>query len=295
MTRAVQTQVKTNQALQKGLSDRKQGVCVGIDWPSGSASVSVGGSLPVDMPMAGVPPIVNARCWVGFLGRAPICLGPVARPPFGTVSGAPSGGLVAVTGDDGEMYTVTYPSGFTPTSAQRVLLDWTSGGAILHQPAADPNTGDANPLPVIPTGGAQTRTFNPIASGTWNSGSGFHRSDVWCSSTETGVWIYEGIAASIPDTANITGVVVHVDEYFNEFPSSLATIGMHHLSSLSGTPNVVSAVTVPAGSGDKALPLSFGDALKTGAQLGLGTAHGGYHKWSAAGVNNSGALTISWT
>lgn len=295
--RATEQQVRTNQKILGGLSDLRQGTCVSIDWPTGMAVVNIPGST-VSIPMAGTAPIPNALCWVGFMGNQPICLGAVARPPLATVAGPAVAGIVSVTGDDGVIYQVAYDTLLTPASADRVLIDWTSGGTILCIPSADPNTG----LPVntpgeIPSGGSQTRTFNPIDSGTQNGSGdgsgGFWTSQVYCGSTTVGGYFYGGqIAGSIPDDAVIDSVVLHLNA--ERATGDAPTIGLHTLTTKAGNLVVTSAVTVALGSGDRVLPNSFGDALKTGAAAGVGTHHGGYSIYSPAGVGNSGALTITW-
>lgn len=298
--KATDQQVRTNQKLTQGLSSLKQGTCVSINWVTGMAMVNVtGGTVP--MPMAGTPPIPNAKCWIGFLGNQPICLGAVARPSLATVSGSPSGGIVRVTGDDGQSYMVAYNAALTPASPTRVLVDWASGGTILCAVSADPVTGTPVEVPIIGGGGTQSRVFNPVSSGTQNgsgnSGAGsFWTSQVYCGDTTLGGFFYgDQIAGTVPDGAHIVpgSVQVYVDALRTSGGSP--SIGVHSLSGRAGVLTVDNPVTVAGGTGWKTLPDSFGDQLKTGARKGVGTRHGGYHIWSPAGSNNSGALRLSWT
>src|SRR5690606_30652751 len=121
--------------------------------------------------------------------------------------------------------------------------------------------------------------------------------EVRCSSGNIGAWFYGStIADTIPDGAKISRVQLYVNEFYNQFPSSLATIGLHALAAKAGAPSVSSPVTISAGSGWKDLPTSFGDALKTGAKLGVGTAEGGYHKFRPVSADaDCGMLRIDWS
>jgi len=291
-----------NQELAAGLSQYKQGTCVSIDWVAGTALVNIPGGT-VNMPMTGVP-IPRQLCWVGFLGNQPICLGVVPRPPLATVTGTPgSGGLVEVLSDNGKTYMVAFDGGMTVTPTDRVLIDWTSGGTILCGPSADPISGIDLDVPVgtpdIGSGsGSRAVTFNPTDSGTQNgtsAGAGsYWTAQVYCGNTTLGGYFYGGqIASTIPDSARIDSVELFLSAARSS--GSAPTIGLHSLGGKSGNLNVDSAVTTSGGTGWKSLPTSFGDALKTGSRLGIGTKHGGYHIFAAANSNNSGALRITYT
>lgn len=294
MSTAEDAQSEKNRRFAAGLSNLRQGTCISIDWAAGTALVNVGGSTaPIPMVAA---PIVNARCWVGFLANQPIVLGPVTRPPLGTATAAPSAGIVPVTGDDGQKYTVA-SDGFTITSGTRVLLAWGDrGGYVIGLPTADPTTG----LPIqtggnAAGGGSVTKTFNSVWSGTQNSGYGggsgtssFWTSDVWCGDTTLGAWGFGSqIADTIPDTAVIDGIGIYVTQTGGGGGSS-PTFALHNLLNRGGTLTPTSPVTVSGGSGGVGLPPSFGDALKTGAAYGIATRHGGYWVYS-------GAATLSIT
>jgi hypothetical protein len=287
-------QARTNAELAAGLSRLSSGLCLGINWAEYLVTVNVGGGN-VDIPMAGIAPTIGDRVWIGYLGNQPVCLGPVPRPTTGTVASAPTGAAVIVTGDDGRDYSVAYDVTAELAAGYRVGLDWSiPGGFVLGRLSSDaallaPRT------PTAPAPQMGSATFNPTASGTWSSTYGkWQTSEVWSSSSTLGAWFYEGVASTIPDGAVIDSVRVYVDS-LAILASGAPTIGLHSLSSKGGNgPTVTDAVAVASGSGWKSLPTSFGDALKTGARLGLGTNHGGYHKWSPAGVRNSGALEIRW-
>lgn len=293
MTSAEQQQSAKNQALAAGMSDLRIGTCLSINWVAGTANVNIPGST-VDIPML-VPPVVNARCYVGFLANRPVCLGPVALPPLVTATASASGGLVSVTGDDGQKYTVA-ADGFTISSGDRLVVHWGDrGGFVIGKQSADPLTGTViGGGGNVPGGGQQSRTFNSIASGSQSgsgsSGSGnFWTNDVYASDVNVGAWIFgTQIADTIPDSAVIDAIAIGVNQIDGSGGTS-PNFGLHGLSSRSGVLTVSSAVAVPGGTGPKGLPLSFGDALKTGAAMGIGTAHGGYWIYSGAA-----SLTIVW-
>lgn len=299
MTSAGQVQAQDIATLRQGMSKRRSGICVSVDWPSGTARVNVEGAN-VDMPMAGPPPTPQRACWVGYLGNQPVCLGPVWRAPLGVVQSAPANGLVSVKTDDGGTYTVAYDAGLTLTATQRVWIDWTYGGVVLAVLSADPITHDdliPDP-PVVPPpapGGAGfdvTRVFNPVTSGTQNTGqSRLWTSQVYCGDTTVGGFFYgDQVGSTIPDTAPIKSVRLFVNQESGR--GNQPTIGLHSLADPGGVIAVDQAVAIPAGTGWKTLPNAFGDALKTGYRKGLGTNHGGFWIWAAANQGNSGALEI---
>jgi hypothetical protein len=297
MTSAEQQQSARNQRFAAGLSDLRIGSCLSINWAARTAKVNIPGST-VDMPMV-VTPVVNARCYVGFFANRPVVLGPAALPPLATATASPSGGLVKVTGDDGVSYTVA-SDGFTISAGTRVLLAWGDrGGYVIGLPTADPLSGQPiNSGGTAPSSGRQSRTFNPIDSGTQNgsggSGSGnFWTPQVWCGDSTIGGYFYGGqIADTIPDSAVIDGVQVSLVQVGGS-GGGAPTLGLHNLLSKSGSLAPTGAAGISGGTGVKGLPTSFGDALKTGTYVGLATAHGGYWIWGSAG-EGSGALTISW-
>ncbi|UAJ80146.1 hypothetical protein IT072_03615 [Leifsonia sp. ZF2019] len=282
--------------MKSGLSNLQQGICSSIDWTNGLANVIVSGGA-ISIPMLGAaPPIPQQKCWVGWIGQQALCLGPVPRSMTGKVTTAPASGVLGFTGDDGTVKTIAYDSTITFALNDRIIVDWWSGGFAFAKLSADPITLDPVYIPppvVSPVAQEKSLTFDPNGSGTWSTTySKWQDSNVWCSDSTLGAWFYAGIADTIPDTATILEIRVYVDAFYTT--GSDPTIGVHSLAGATGAPAVSSAGTVPGGTGWKNLPTALGDLLKTGAALGLGTNHGGYHKWSRAGVNNSGALFIRW-
>jgi hypothetical protein len=295
MSDVAAVQAKANLKFAAGMSSLKQGTCLSIDWASGTALVNTpGGTIP--MPMAGGAPIPNARCWIGFLGNLPICLGAVSRPPLATVAGTASGGLIAVTGDDGLPYQVTYTAGATFASGDRVQVDWTSGGTIVAVPQADPNTGE--PITdggTVPGGGPQSRTFNPTGSATWRDGfyaSGWVGGDVLCSDHNTGAYFYgTTIADTIPDNATDVHLSIYMSVAggYGDNP----TIGAHSLGGPGPDLSVAGPFAIPGSSGWVDIT-GFASGFITGAYLGIGTNHGGNWRFDSAGVNNAGAIGATW-
>lgn len=295
MTSLAAQQAQTNAELASGSSDLRKGTCTAIDWVAGLASVSIpGGTL--QLPMVGVPPIINERCWIALFGNASVVLGPVTRPPYGTVNGVPAGGLVSVLCDDNVSRTVAYSDATGLTVSTRVAIDWTGGGRVDGTPLADPNTGAPIALPpAAPTGGGQKqRTFNPYASGTWRDGafaSGWVGGDVWDSDHNRGAYFYQGIADTIPDDAVIIAMSVFIapGAGYGGNPS----IGGHSLAGLSGALAITGRRVIPSSGGWIDIT-DLGNSFKTGALLGIGTGGGGNWHFPAAGQNNSGAISATW-
>jgi hypothetical protein len=279
--------------LQTGLSRLEVGVCLAVNWSDYTVNVNVGGGV-VDIPMAGTLPAVGDKVWVGFLGNLPVCLGPVPRPTTGVVNAAPSGGKVAVKGDDQVVYSVAYDVAYTPAVGHRVALDWSvPGGFLLGRLSSD---AVLDPPPVVappaPSGPQYFDvTFNPTDSGTY--GSRWQSTEVWASATTRGAWFYGAqMASTIPDNATIDAVNIYLSSFY-QFGDS-PVLSLHSQQSKGGAPDVIASHETFAGSGWAALPPSWGDALKTGGAFGIGTNHGGYHKYRPAGQGNSGALAIRW-
>lgn len=285
-------QAKTNTALEGGMSKLTIGTCVALDWINFLASVSVGGGV-VPMPMAGAAPQIGDQVWVGFLGNQPVCLGPVPRPTLGTVASAPANGRVRVRGDDQRVYTLTYSADITPVVQTRVAIDWSiPGGFILGQLSAEPQIVPPT-VSVAPVPQLSEATFNPVASGTYRNGK-WDTNEVWSTTDGLGAFFYGGqIDSTIPDDATILSVDLYVDAISTS--GGQPSIGTHTLQTKPlSAPIISNAVFVAGGTGWKSLPATFGDLLKSGSASGLGTSHGGAHKWTEAGSKNSGALTIKW-
>ena len=219
---------------------------------------------------------------------------PVAVLGTVTATGSP---LLTVTTSVGAQ-SLPYLESYTPRNVSDVVAIF--GGYVLGKVSAalaPTYTPEAAPA------GSYTTDFRANDSGTYYvPGAAYSTADVWCTSTgnNRGAWFYGAtIANTIPDSATVTRVQVYVNEFYNEFPTSLALIGLHELETKSGAPTISDSVTISAGTGWKDLPTSFGDALKTGTKKGVGTGSSGssgYHKFrSRAADADSGLLRIDWT
>lgn len=257
---------------------------VQIDFGDGAVTCLTAGSF---QPLPGV----SVRCLQTDVGT--VLLGPASpRSSYGTVTATGSTTVTVTVG--AETLQLPFDVGYTPrTIGDVVHIDWGAGGIVIDKVSAVPSSSYLPPASSVKPYQADFRAND---SGSYQSGS-WNKTDVWCSDTNIGAWFYgTTIASTIPDGATITKVQVYIDEFYNQFPTSLATIGLHSLTGKAGAPAVSSAVTISAGSGWKTLPNSLGDALKTGARRGVGTNHGGFHKFrSRASDADSGLLRINWS
>lgn len=219
-----------------------------------------------------------------------------------TATGTP---LLTVSLPDGSSVQLPRVSSAYPSPAVNddVLINWANGGMVIGQVTQVPVSGYFPPPKPIPAPGAGSTKptsfsvdFRAKDSGSYiNINGRWEKNEVWCSDNNIGAWFYNNIDGTIPDGAVIDSVQLYVPEFYNDFPGSLATIGLHSLSSKSGAPSMSSVVTISAGTGWKTLPKAFGDALKTGSKFGVGTNHGGFHKFrSRAQDPQSGMLRIKW-
>jgi hypothetical protein len=260
-------------------------LCTAFDPATGMAVFNINGGTQA-APVVGFPPSVGWEAWLIYVASQPLCLGPVYRSPWGVVAAEPAGGKVEVSGDDGRTYVLPYADSLELAAADRVAIDWASG-VVMVEPASESVPADVIQPPGA-TGEVRTWNFFPRDSGSY--GSSWFTTSVFSSDSNVGVFFYDGIADTIPDSAEIISVSLHLSATRSE--GADPTIGLHSEAGKGGAPTVSAAVAVPGGTGDKSLPTSFGDALKTGATLGVGTNHGGYHVFAPANVDNSGALTI---
>jgi hypothetical protein len=188
---------------------------------------------------------------------------------------------------------VAYDTAYTPVIGHRVALNWAvPGGFLLGRLSSD---AILDPPPVTPTPPAGPTnfdvTFNPTDSGTY--GSRWQSTEVWASASTRGAWFYGSqMASTIPDNATIDAVNIYLSSFYDLGDPPI--LSLHSQQSKGGAPDVIASHTAFSGSGWASLPPSWGDALKTGGAYGIGTNHGGYHKYRPAGQGNSGALAIRW-
>jgi hypothetical protein len=264
--------------------------------PDGTMRVDFGAG-PVSVVAAGVYwPVPGEPVRVLRVGSVSLLVGPaVPKPTFGVVATI-AATSVTVDFGGGDMEDIGFLDGYTPTVGDQVVIHRGSVATVLGklaQTPAPPPDDVTNPEPTAPE--RRTVTFNPTAAGTQNTGSSsFWTGDVWCGSTTTGAWFYgDSIDRTIPDGATIISGRIYVVEFFNQFPSSLATIGTHTSKTKSGVLSVTGAQTISRGTGWKTLPADFLTRLKTGSAYGIATNHGGYHKFRGLD-SSSGRLEITF-
>lgn len=268
------------------------------------ASANTNGTVNIDF---GNGPVVcyNAGVFQPLPGNSVRCI-KVGATTIMLGLAAPKSAIATITAvaapvatcllSDGSHLAMPYSTLYTPTVGDSVLIDWPAGGVILCKISTPPAGSYVAPVTQHQTVVSQFKANGSgnyyFPGGSWTAGD-----DPWCSTDNYGCWFYGTAPAdTIPDTASIQDVQVYVDEFYNEFPTSLATVGLHSLLSKSGNPSPSSPVTISRGTGWKELPTSFGDALKTGSARGLGTRQGGYHKFQGIAEDaSSGLLQITWS
>lgn len=259
-------------------------------------------NLPVRM--ASDVPRLQSNVWVLIVGQLAIAVGQPVRAPMGTVTGTPANGLVDVLVDDGITSTVGFATSYTPAAQHRVLLDWRAGGHILIR--TDPAAAQPSPEVPPPTNPgtpvvSKSRTFYASDSashrrgGAWQSGSVYFGQ----SFDSSGYFYGTQIADTIPDGATITGVRVYL-EVLQASGVATMPLSLHASAGRSGgglaLDQTVDIGSMPAGfRGDVQLPAGWGDLLKTGARLGIGTSGAGLRVLKGSSANAAcGAMTLDW-
>lgn len=272
------------------------GVCTAVDWTKGTATVRLPGSVNgVPARMAGQVPRVGDPVWVMFGDGVAVTVGRPSRPGLGTVTGAPANGRVSVTAADGVSYSVGYQTGYTPAAGHTVLLNWDEGGHIVIRtdvvtPPTPPGAEQGGTSPV-------TRRFNPTGSGSKRSGGAWQSGSVYYGSSFSSSGYFYGaqIANSIPDTVAVTGVSVYLEVVSSSGAASM-TLSLHTSLDVPGgdltLDQTVNIGAMPNGfRGDVQLPVAWGDLLKTGARVGIGTSGPGLRVLKSSPT--SGILTIT--
>ncbi|TFC30117.1 hypothetical protein E3O55_08520 [Cryobacterium sp. MDB1-18-2] len=193
-------------------------------------------------------------------------------------------------------YLSTYA---TPAVDDDVLIMWDGGGIVIGPLAEIPESAYVPPS-AVPVPVQYTTEFLATDSGTFYvPGGQWNSNDVWSSLSNAGAWWFNDIAGTIPDGASIVLVETYVTEIYNQHPAVLAKVGLHSHGGKAGNPGIRDAADISAGTGWKTLPNAFGDALKTGAAIGIGvpTVPGGtsYHRYQGRSADvSSGKLRITY-
>lgn len=220
-----------------------------------------------------------------------VMLGPsVARAVLGRITAAGNPATVEYPNGSGITDSLPVLNGVALSVNDIVFLDWASGGLVVGKVASPV----APPAPIggggVP-GQVLTLTFFPIDSGSYQSGYGWRTTEVWSSASNQGAWFYgDQIQATIPDTAVIQAASIYLPS-----PTRLlgaAPFGRHgYATKPGGAPSFAGLTTLPALSGQVAIPTTLIDHLKANTG-GLGFDFGGYNVWPADG--GSGALTVTY-
>ena len=274
------------------------GVVVSVDWVNQSCVVNLSDGTSCTARMAGDPPVPGLPVYLLIIGQTPVTVGRLPLPPLGTVAGTANSGLVDVTADDGNTYSMGFPTTYTPAAGHRVLLNWDAGGHIVNRIDAAPDK--KPPAQTTPGVTRKTRQFKPTGSGSfrssWSSGVVY-----FGQSYPSAGWFYgTQIADSIPDDANIESVSMYLEVTAQGGVASLP-LYLHTAASIGGGSLALDQQTdvgaAPNGfRGSVNLPTGWGDLLKTGARLGVGTTGPGYRRLNGPSQSaTAGALTITWT
>lgn len=270
--------------------------------------VAVGDPVAVDF-VAG--PEGQAEAWIaGRLAGSP-------RPALATVTTVPpSSPTITVTGTDGQTYTATFASSYTPTVSDVVSLNWDTGRPGQPMVIAEVGTTSSPtppPPPVAPPPAApQTGTSTYAASdtttywagggwGSWAGGNNVYQGD-FGSGPLTGAWFYAGSPAELAGRT-ITAIRFTLGARNGAGASSSPiTVNFYAHSSASRPGGNVTLVSGPhsetaqpwQGSTVYNLPTSFGTALQGGGGIAIfGGSYAGF-----AGRNtqaDSGLLSIDWS
>ena len=254
------------------------------------------GQGPVVILSAGVTePLPGDPVRVLRVNTTTIMVGPAfPLSAIGTVTATGTPKLTVTTSAGSRQ--LPFMSSYSAVNGDTVLIDWASGGVVLGKVTAAPAGAYAPPPPVST---AFQADFFAVNSGSIQSGS-WNKNDVWASDSNMGAWFYgSAIADTIPDSATVTRLQIYLPEFYNQYPSELAAIGLHALSGPSGGLSLAGPTPV-WGAGWRDLPSSYGDLLKTGVYLGTGVQQLnpglGYHKYyGTASDSASGLLRIDWT
>lgn len=274
------------------------GVVVSVDWVAQSCVVNLSDGTSCTARMAGDTPVPGMPVYLLIIGQTPITIGRLPLPALGTVAGAATDGLVDVVADDTRTYRMGFPTSYTPAEGHRVLLNWDAGGHIVNRIDAAPD--QQPPEQATPERVQKTRQFKATQSGSfrsaWSSGVVY-----FGQSYPSAGWFYgTQIADSIPDGASIDSISMYLEV---TAASGVGSLPLYlHTSAGIGGGSLALDQGIDVGSapngfrGSVTLPNGWGDLLKTGARLGVGTTGPGYRRLNGPAQSAAaGAITITWT
>lgn len=254
-----------------------------------------GGRVPVSMATA-FRPEINEAVWVLVVDGTPFLLGPTVPKPYdGTIVSTAAG--IAVVSTDIGLVNATYEFGATLSASQQVKLIWGNGCHVVSVISTSPVPPDvpAPPQPPESAPSQYTKLITANSSSSYQSGYGWHTSDVWSSAHNQGLWFYGSkINDTIPDTATINSAQIYLP-----YPLQLLgsrPFGRHAYGSRPGGAPTLSATSTLGGtSGWVSIPTSLVDWLKANTG-GVGFDIGGYNIWPGTQSDGqSGALRITYT
>lgn len=310
---------------QKGSFSRYKGVMVmGAD---GNLAVNVNGKI---IPASYSDPVVVA---VGDAVLVDVVTAPsgqseavvtgrltlTPRPPTGTVTTVPVGSqTITVTGADGNTYTATFVSSYTPAVNDVVILAWNAAAPTVTgkvgttgappPPPPAPATTPINPPPAPSQTGVDTypavdsSTYATYGWDTYAGGGG----NVYAGTaydTVTGAWFYGGSPAALAGrTITAVRFTLANRRFAGNYNSAVNMVFSLHTNqrrpggnvTLTGTPYTLS---VPAGwkTGMITLPTAWGAGLLAGDGIAITTASD-YAGYDGRLINPaSGKLTLNWT
>lgn len=268
------------------------GVFVASDGVRGTVDVG-GGRIPADF--AGYRPEVGEDIRILIINGTATILGPAKlKSGQGTVAAPPSGNLVKVTTEAGDI-TVPYAAGLSLSVGQQVKLGAANEGQFVFAVMSTSPTPAAPPPPPSGGGGLQTQIFNAIDAGSYRSGNGWWTAEVYASDTNDGAFFYGSkITDTIDDAATIKSIEIFIS--IRKSGPQAPNWGYHGSPTKPGGNVALSGLSsIPISNGWIALPVGFADYLKANAG-GVGIHQGGYQILNSLAADpQSGALRISWT
>lgn len=274
------------------------GVFAGVSADGAQALVNVDDRQLVVPALGASWPLVGDRVRLLRAGKLTLLLGSVQqRSTLGRVNavGSPKCDIEYPPGS-GVIEQMSMPKGATPAVGDLVVINWL--GEAARTVTAIVSSQSNQPAPPTPGGQpSQTtfrQTFSAADSGSFQNGR-WWTNLVYASASNRSAFFYGSkIADTIPDGAAIDSVRVFLSPTRDS--GNRPRIGTHgYASNPGGSPTINNLVSLGTATGWVDLPTSFGDALKTGSQLGVGFNGAGYAIFRGTQQDGqAGALDIAW-